>query len=101
MANPKNPAPANGAPAPKENSFAFGRINYILLIAGIVLLAIGYICLTGGGSDDPNVFNDALFDTRRLVVAPILIVAGLIVEIFAIMLKPKDKAANDTETSEK
>ncbi len=101
MANQKNNAPANGTSTSKENSFAFGRINYILLIVGIILLAIGYICLTGGGSDDPNAFNDALFDTRRLVVAPILIVGGLIVEIFAIMLKPKDKTIDTEETSEK
>ena len=91
MANQKNQAPVKSATPTKEDSFAFGKINYILLIVGIVLLAIGYICLTGGGSDDPNVFNNALFDTRRLVVAPILIVGGLVVEIFAIMIKPKEK----------
>lgn len=73
-----------------ESSFAFGKINYILLIAGVVILFFGYICLAGGGSDDPAVFNDSLFNARRLVVAPILIVGGLIVEIFAIMIRPKD-----------
>ena len=74
-----------------ETSFAFGLKNYILLIAGVVILFIGYICLAGGGSDDPAVFNDSLFNARRLVVAPILIVGGLIVEIFAIMIRPNDK----------
>jgi hypothetical protein len=69
--------------------FAFGRINYILMIAGLVILALGYILLSGGGSDDPNTFNPAMFDTRRLVVAPILIVVGFVVEILAIMYKGK------------
>lgn len=79
----------------KENTpftFAFERINYILLAVGIVLLILGYILLSGGGSDDPNVFNPAMFNNRRLVVAPLLIVAGLIVEIVAIMYKGKGKS---------
>ena len=85
--------------AEKSNTtFAFGKINYILLIAGVVILFIGYICLAGGGSDNPKVFNDSLFDTRRLVISPILIVGGLVVEIFAIMIRPKDKKA---ETDDK
>ena len=67
----------------------FGLVNYILMAAGIVLLAIGYLLLAGGGSDDPNVFNPAMFDTRRLYVAPILIVLGFVVEIVAIMYKGK------------
>ena len=69
--------------------FAFGRVNYMLMAAGLVILALGYILLSGGGSDDPNVFNPAMFDSRRLVVAPILIVVGFIVEILAIMYKGK------------
>lgn len=68
---------------------AFGKINYILMAVGIVLLALGYILLSGGGSDDPNVFNPAMFDARRLVWAPILIVLGFVVEIIAIMYKKK------------
>lgn len=69
--------------------FAFGKINYILMAVGIIILAVGYILLSGGGSDDPNVFNPAMFDTRRLYVAPILIVLGFVVEIVAIMFKGK------------
>ena len=68
---------------------AFGKINYILMGVGILLLALGYILLSGGGSDDPNVFNPAMFDARRLVWAPILIVLGFVVEIVAIMYKGK------------
>ncbi len=68
---------------------SFNKINYILMGAGIVLLAIGYILLSGGGSDDPNVFNPAMFDNRRLVWAPILIMLGFVVEIVAILYKGK------------
>lgn len=68
--------------------FAFGRKNYILMIAGLVVLAIGYLLLAGGGSTDPDVFSYELFNTRRLIVAPLVILAGFIVEIFAIMSKP-------------
>jgi hypothetical protein len=67
----------------------FGKINYILMGVGIIILALGYILLAGGGSDDPNVFNPAMFDAQRLVWAPILIVLGFIVEIIAIMYKSK------------
>lgn len=71
-------------------AFVFNKINYIIMIAGIVLLALGYILLAGGGSDDPNVFNPEMFNGRRLYLAPILIILGLIVEIVAIMYRGKD-----------
>ena len=74
----------------REFAFVFNKINYIIMIAGIVLLALGYIFLAGGGSDDPNVFNPEMFNGRRLYLAPILIILGLIVEIVAIMYRGKD-----------
>lgn len=73
----------------KGFDLTFGLVNYILMAVGIVLLAVGYLLLSGGGSDDPAVFNPAMFDSRRLVVAPILIVLGFVVEIVAIMFKGK------------
>ena len=72
-------------------SFVFTKTNYIIMGIGLVLLALGYILLAGGGSDDPNVFNYEMFNTRRLYVAPILIILGLIAEVVAIMYKPKEK----------
>lgn len=81
---------------PEENksqfAFVFEKINYIIMIVGIVLLALGYIFLTGGGSDDPNVFNEAMFNGRRLYLAPILIIQGLVAEIVAIMYKGKEES---------
>lgn len=59
----------------------------MFMIIGLVLIAIGYVLMAGGGSDDPNVFNDAIFNTQRLVFAPILVLAGFGVELYAIMTK--------------
>lgn len=71
--------------------FAFNKNNYILVIAGLALIGIGFLLMIGGGSDDPNEFSESLFDFQRLTLAPILILAGYIVEIFAIMKRPKTK----------
>lgn len=71
--------------------FVFGKKNYILMLVGVVVIAVGYLCLIGGGSEDPNVFNDAIFSARRMIVAPILIIAGLVIEVFAIMIKGDKK----------
>lgn len=61
------------------------------LLAGLVVMVSGYILMTGGGSDDPEVFNYAMFDFRRMVVAPVVIICGIIIEIVAIMGLFKDK----------
>jgi len=73
----------------------FRKFNYILMIIGIVILAIGYILLAGGGSEDPNVFNPEIFNTRRIVVAPIVMLIGLIIGIVAIMYHPKVKPTKE------
>ena len=70
---------------------AVSRKGLWLMVAGLVVMAAGFILLSGGGSKDPNVFNYAMFDFRRLVAAPIVIVAGLVVELVAIMGWFKDK----------
>lgn len=56
-----------------------------LMIAGLIVMIAGFILLAGGGSKDPQVFNEAMFDFRRLVAAPVVIIAGLVVEVVAIM----------------
>ena len=71
--------------------FAFKKQNYILLLVGVALICAGLLLMIGGGSDDPTIFSDKIFDSQRLTLAPILIALGFIVEIFAIMHKPKDK----------
>ena len=62
-----------------------------LMIAGLLVMVAGFILLAGGGSDDPQVFNYAMFDFRRLVAAPVVIVAGVVLEVVAIMRRPKNK----------
>ena len=70
-------------------SFLFTKINYTLLIIGFCFIALGLILMIGGGSEDPNKFSYEIFNFRRLTLAPILILIGFIIEIFAIMYKTK------------
>ena len=56
-----------------------------LLLVGFIVMLSGYILMTGGGSDNPEVFNYAMFDFRRLVAAPLVILIGVVIEIVAIM----------------
>ena len=61
-----------------------------LLIVGLVVMASGYILMMGGGSDNPEVFNYDMFDFRRLVAAPAVIIMGIVIEVVAIMKVFKD-----------
>lgn len=72
-----------------NNDFAFGKQNYILIAIGTALAVLGYILMSGGGSDDPTVFSEELFSFRRMYVAPILILVGLVVVGWGIMKKVK------------
>jgi len=72
-----------------NNDFAFGKQNYILMAVGTALAILGYILMSGGGSDDPAVFSEELFSFRRMYVAPLLILAGLVVVGWGIMKKVK------------
>ena len=98
MANTKSqtkntPAPIStkgNSTAPGTGQQLFGRENYIWMLIGLVIMAIGFILMAGGKSSNPNVFNDKdVYSTTRITIAPILIVAGLIIEIFAIMKRSK------------
>jgi uncharacterized membrane protein YphA (DoxX/SURF4 family) len=78
-------------PASVTNDNLFGKENYIWIIAGIVTIALGLFLMAGGKSDDPNVFNPKeVYSKTRITVAPILILLGLALEIFAIFRKPKN-----------
>jgi len=72
-----------------KTRMTFGRQNYKIMFIGLGILVLGFLLMIGGGSDNPNEFNEAIFSTRRITIAPILILTGLVVEIFAIMWKPK------------
>lgn len=63
--------------------------NYKLMLIGLVIIIIGFILMTGGGSNDPNVFDKSMFSFRRITLAPIIVLAGFAFEIYAIMHRPK------------
>lgn len=67
------------------DNFAISRKGLKLMLAGLIVMVSGYILMMGGGSDDPQVFNYAMFDFRRLVAAPIVIIAGIVIEVVSIL----------------
>jgi hypothetical protein len=72
------------------NQSLFGKENYMLMLAGLLVLGLGFFLMAGGKSSDPKVFDPKeVYSTTRITVAPILIVLGFIIEIVAIMKKPK------------
>ena len=77
--------------ADKSEKMALSRRACRNLLVGLIVMVAGYILLSGGGSDDPNVFNYAMFDFRRLVAAPIVIILGIVIEIVTIMGVAKKK----------
>jgi fumarate reductase subunit D len=72
-------------------NFALGRENYKLLAIGFAIIVLGFLLMLGGKSDDPNKFSENIFSFRRITLAPIVVLAGFIFEIWAIMKKPKDQ----------
>ncbi|MBW7848239.1 MAG: DUF3098 domain-containing protein [Bacteroidales bacterium] len=73
-----------------ERQFAFGRENYKWVIIGLGLIVLGFFLMVGGNSSDPAVFSKGIFSFQRWTLAPVLILAGYGVGIYAIMKKPKD-----------
>ena len=69
----------------------FGRENYIYMLAGLVIIALGFLLMAGGKSADPTKFNaDDVYSARRITIAPLLIIFGFILEIIGIMKKTKN-----------
>lgn len=71
------------------SNFSLPAKNVKLILVGLLVMVAGYILMIGGGSSDPDVFNEAMFDFRRLVASPILIILGIVIIIVSIM-KPKE-----------
>ena len=69
--------------------FLFEKKNYMIMIAGLAIIALGFILMSGGGSEDPNVFNEEIYNFRRIRLAPTLVIIGLGVQIYAILAKSK------------
>jgi hypothetical protein len=100
---PANPAPKPAAPTPRmpfkaekpkvQHTFLFDKENYIWMVGGVALIFIGFMLMTGGKSPNPHEFNySEIYSFRRITLAPIVVLAGFVVEVFAIMKKPKETA---------
>jgi hypothetical protein len=77
--------------ASKDPGFAMPKENYTYLLIGFIIIIIGFALMIGGRTDDPNIFNgDEIFSFRRITLAPIIVLAGFIFEIWAIMRKPSE-----------
>ena len=72
-----------------KSEFLFGKKNYMLMLIGIAVIAVGFILMAGGGSDDPEIFNEEIYNFRRIRLAPTLVLIGLGIQIYAIMAKSK------------
>jgi len=77
----------------KENKpeFIFKKANYKLMFIGLAVIAIGFILMSGGGSDDPKVFNPEIYNFRRIRLAPTLVLIGFGIQIYAILFNKKKK----------
>ena len=69
-------------------TFVFDKKNYKFMFIGLAVVALGFILMAGGGSDDPNVFNPEIFSWRRIRLAPLVVLVGFGFEIYAILLNP-------------
>jgi hypothetical protein len=73
----------------QKPEFLFDKINYKILLIGIGVIALGFILMSGGGSDDPNVFSEDIFNFRRIRLAPTTVLIGFGITIYAILKNPK------------
>jgi|TARA_R110002126_G_scaffold58890_10_gene155070 hypothetical protein len=83
----------NKAEQQTKQEFIFQKKNYTFMFIGLAFIALGFILMSGGGSDDPNVFNPEIYNFRRIRLAPTLVLIGLGIEIYAILLNPHKKKA--------
>ncbi len=74
-----------------KQEFIFQKRNYMFMFIGLAFIAVGFILMSGGGSDDPNVFSEDIYNFRRIRLAPTLVLIGLGIEVYAILLNPHKK----------
>lgn len=78
----------NGSPA-ESNEMPLARKNYLWILIGFAVVLLGFVLMAGGGSDSPDEFNYEMFSFRRITLAPLLVVGGFVIEIYAILKKFK------------
>jgi membrane-bound ClpP family serine protease len=77
-------------PNNEQKGFALGKQNLKLMLIGFAIVILGFCLMSGGGSTDPNVFDESIFSFRRITLAPIVVLGGFAFVIFAIMKRPKE-----------
>ena len=87
----KQPTGAQQKQTAALTPFIFDKTNYLIMIAGVVVILIGFALMSGGATTDPNVFpKEELYSFRRITLAPIVVMIGFGIEIFAILKRPKE-----------
>ena len=87
----KQPAVAQVKQNTAVTPFIFDRTNYVIMIAGVLVILVGFMLMSGGATTDPNIFpKEELYSFRRITLAPIVVMIGFGIEIFAILKRPKE-----------
>ena len=74
-----------------KKTFVFRKKNYVTMIIGLAFITLGFILMSGGGSEDPNIFNPEIYNFRRIKLAPTLVLIGFGIQVYAILLNPNKK----------
>lgn len=75
-----------------SKQFLFERKNYIIMSIGVIVILLGFVLMVGGGSDDPLIFNEDIYNFQRIRLAPTIVLIGLAIEVYAIMANPIKKS---------
>ena len=75
----------------KKSEFLFSATNYKILIIGLVVIALGFILMSGGANENPNVFNEDVYSFRRIRLAPTVVLIGFGITIYSILKKSKSE----------
>ena len=81
----------NTKPQQQDKNFVFGKKNYKFMFIGLAVIALGFILMSGGGSDDPNEFNEAVYNFQRIRLAPTIVLIGFGIQVYAILVNPNKK----------
>jgi uncharacterized membrane protein len=81
-----------------KQEFLFDAINYKILLVGLAVIVLGFILMSGGGSDDPKVFNEAIFNFQRIRLAPTTVLIGFGITIYAILKKSNPTATKENQS---
>ena len=74
-----------------NKTFVFEKKNYLIMIIGLLFIATGFILMSGGASDDPNVFNPEIYNFQRIRLAPTFVLIGFAIQVYAILFSSKKK----------